>query len=121
MGKLTDYYKKKQLMQQLSEELEKLEEDESLKKEMKFEKSVKNLLEAHNKSAKEALDILRAIDPSLIRDSATISTTYTPKRAMKTFTNPHTSEVVNTRGGNHKVLRAWRDQYGAEAVQSWAE
>ncbi|RFQ08223.1 transcriptional regulator, partial [Pseudomonas sp. ATCC 13867] len=24
-------------------------------------------------------------------------------------------------GGNHKVLKAWKAQYGAEAVESWLQ
>src|SRR5690554_6263374 len=43
------------------------------------------------------------------------------KRPLKTYKNPHTGEVVKTRGGNHKTLNEWRDKYGKEAVKSWQE
>ncbi len=48
-------------------------------------------------------------------------TSSRPKRALKTYRNPHTGEVVQTRGGNHRTLNQWREQYGKEAVQSWQE
>ena len=41
------------------------------------------------------------------------------KRAMKVYTNPHTGEVVRTRGANHRTLNQWRTQHGHEAVDSW--
>jgi hypothetical protein len=40
---------------------------------------------------------------------------------MKTYKNPHTGEVVQTRGGNHKTLNEWRKKHGKEAVQSWQQ
>lgn len=120
MAKLNDYYKKKQIMQQLSEELEKLETDEALKKELAFEKEIKELLEANGKSARDAFEILVAIDPSLRSDDTGGTQKTRAQRPLKTYTNPHTGEVVKTRGGNQKTLIAWRSEYGAEAVQSWA-
>lgn len=33
--------------------------------------------------------------------------------------NPHTGEFIETKGGNHKGLKAWKVQYGAETVESW--
>ncbi|EPG5989341.1 transcriptional regulator, partial [Pseudomonas aeruginosa] len=26
-----------------------------------------------------------------------------------------------TKGGNHKVLKAWKEQYGSETVESWLQ
>jgi len=43
------------------------------------------------------------------------------KRPMKTYKNPHTGEVVQTRGGNHKTLNEWRKKHGKEAVQGWQQ
>jgi len=37
MAKINDYYQKKQLMEKLSEELAKLEQDQALKSELEFE------------------------------------------------------------------------------------
>lgn len=32
---------------------------------------------------------------------------------------PHTGEFIETKGGNHKGLKAWKVQYGAETFESW--
>ena len=38
MAKINDYYQKKQLMEKLAAELEQLEKDQALKRELEFEK-----------------------------------------------------------------------------------
>lgn len=40
-------------------------------------------------------------------------------KRLKTYTNPHTGEVVQSKGGTLLILRLWRQQYGAEVVRSW--
>lgn len=42
-------------------------------------------------------------------------------RALKVYKNPNNGEVVETKGGNHKVLKAWKEQYGSETVESWLQ
>lgn len=41
------------------------------------------------------------------------------RRQTRKYTNPHTGEVVKTRGGNHRVLNEWRKRYGADVVDGW--
>jgi hypothetical protein len=38
---------------------------------------------------------------------------------VKQYKNPHNGEVIETKGGNHKLLKEWKAQYGAEEVESW--
>ncbi|EMP55931.1 transcriptional regulator MvaT, P16 subunit [Marinobacter santoriniensis NKSG1] len=121
MAKINDYYQKKQLMEKLAAELEQLEKDQSLKKELDFENKVRDLMKEYDKSPKDVLQILSAIDPSIAGSKAEAGSGSRPKRPMKTYKNPHTGEVVKTRGGNHKTLNEWRDKYGKEAVQSWQQ
>jgi hypothetical protein len=121
MAKINDYYQKKQLMEQLAEELEKLEQDQALKSELEFENEVRALMQKHDKSPKDVLRILQAIDPSIAGAKADGAAGTRAKRPMKTYKNPHTGEVVKTRGGNHKTLNEWRQKWGKEAVQSWSE
>lgn len=120
MAKINDYYEKKQLMEKLSEELNKLEQDESLKTELEFESKVRDLMSEYEKTPKDVLQILSAIDPS-IGGQVDTGTAKKGKRAMKVYKNPHTGEVVRTRGGNQKTLNEWREQYGRETVQSWQQ
>ncbi len=121
MAKINDYYQKKQLMEKLAAELEQLEKDQALKSELEFENKVRALMEEYDKSPKDVLQILSAIDPSVGGGKSEGGAGSRPKRPMKVYKNPHTGEVVKTRGGNHKVLNEWREKYGKEAVQSWQE
>ncbi|BEH15182.1 histone-like nucleoid-structuring protein, MvaT/MvaU family [Marinobacter shengliensis] len=121
MAKINDYYQKKQLMEKLAAELEQLEKDQALKGELEFENKVRDLMSEYKKSPKDFLQILLAIDPSIAGVKADISTGTRAKRPMKTYKNPHTGDVVKTRGGNHKTLNEWREKYGKEAVQSWQQ
>ncbi|KMQ75017.1 histone-like nucleoid-structuring protein, MvaT/MvaU family [Marinobacter subterrani] len=121
MAKINDYYQKKQLMEKLAVELEQLEKDQSLKKELDFENKVRDLMKTYDKSPKDVLQILSAIDPSVAGGKADSTAGTRPKRPLKTYKNPHTGEVVKTRGGNHKTLNEWREKHGKEAVQSWQQ
>ena len=121
MAKINDYYQKKQLMEKLAAELEKLEKDQALKSELEFENKVRDLMKQFDKSPKDVLQILAAIDPTIADGKVEAPAGTRAKRPLKTYKNPHTGEVVKTRGGNHKTLNEWRDKYGKEAVQSWQE
>lgn len=120
MGKINTYYQKKQLMEQLAEELSKLEDDQALKQELEFENRVKDLMSEFEKNPRDVLQILAVIDPSLATEGSTTTSTRA-KRPLKTFKNPHTGEVVRTRGGNHKTLKDWREKYGKDEVAKWVE
>lgn len=116
MAKIESYHKKRRLMEQLSRELQKLEEDQEVKQEFQFETDLKQLLDQHGLTAADAANILTASHPINTKDLQRSGS----KRPLKTFTNPHTGEVVQARGGNHKTLRQWRDKHGVDAVASWA-
>jgi hypothetical protein len=118
MAKINDYYQKKQLMEKLTEELRKLEQDNTLKHELEFEEKIRDLMDEYSKSPRDVMQVLGAIDPTI---SAAKSDGGRPKRPMKTYKNPNTGEVVETRGGNHKVLNEWREKHGKETVQSWQQ
>jgi hypothetical protein len=119
MAKINDYYQKKKLMEQLANELSQLEEDTILKSELDFEKKVRALMDEYEKSPKDVLEILAAIDPGVAQK--TTASAGAPKRVMKAYKNPHTGEVVRTRGGNQKTLNEWRKEYGRATVQSWQQ
>ncbi|MDT8925047.1 histone-like nucleoid-structuring protein, MvaT/MvaU family [Pseudomonas taiwanensis] len=71
--------------------------------------------------------IALAIAPHLGRASAKngamTSVTRTPRKArvVKKYKNPHSGETVETKGGNHRVLKEWKAQYGADVVEGWLE
>lgn len=66
-------------------------------------------------------DLALMLCPELENGSAGAAKSDRPRkqRDTKVYTNPHSGEVVETKGGNHKVLKAWKAQYGNDAVESW--
>ncbi|MCG8909883.1 histone-like nucleoid-structuring protein, MvaT/MvaU family [Pseudomonas sp. DP-17] len=99
--------------------LESLKNDAGLKKEIEFEEKLKSLLSSYGKSLK---DIIAILDPDCQRGLR--PRTVKPgrrARAIKVYKNPHTNEVVETKGGNHKVLKAWKAEFGNDAVESWLQ
>ena len=125
MGKISSYYEKQKAVQQLQEELQKMEADKELKKELDFKEELGKLMDKYGKSGKDMLEVLAALDPAvknkIDQGGGSSSNDGRKKRPLKTYRNPHTGEVVQTRGGNHKTLNAWRQQYGKEEVARWQE
>jgi hypothetical protein len=96
-----------------------LKNDEALKREMAFEEKLRSLMAEYGKSLKHIIAIL---DPqthtSLIKP---VTASGRRARQAKIYRNPHSGEVVETKGGNHKILKQWKEQYGADAVESWLQ
>lgn len=40
-------------------------------------------------------------------------------RDMKIYVHPQTGERIETKGGNHKQLKEWKAQHGADVVEGW--
>jgi len=117
MSILNTYIQKEQQLKQLQEELEKLKNDERLKSELEFKDKLESLMREFDKSA---ADVIKLLDPkpTTAKDASTTSTGRA-KRKLKIYKNPNTGEVVETRGGNQKTLKTWKDEYGAETVEGW--
>jgi hypothetical protein len=117
MSKLVEY---RQLEKHLAEQLQALEAmkgDSALKKEIEFETKLHGLLNQYGFSLKHIINLL---DPQSMRLSALSATSGVRKpREVKTYKNPHTGEVVETKGGNHRTLKEWKAKHGAETVNSW--
>jgi hypothetical protein len=121
MSKLAEF---RQLEKHLAEQLQALEAlkgDAGLKKEIEFEAKLRELLAKYNFSLK---DIVNLLEPRSGRRGAS-ATTDAPKtstrraRQVKVYKNPHTGEVVETKGGNHKTLKEWKAEHGSQTVESW--
>lgn len=108
----------KQLAAQLVE-LEALKNDNGLKREMEFEQKLRDLLGEYSYSLKNVISIF---DPQAALHQtkpAIESKTSRKPRQMKIYKNPHNGEIVETKGGNHKVLKEWKAQWGSDVVDSW--
>ncbi|MBI2382317.1 MAG: H-NS histone family protein [Gammaproteobacteria bacterium] len=120
MSLLSDYRSKKDALRLLQDELKRMEEDGKLAKELDFEEKLRALLNEHGKSLKDVISILDPQGAAVAEAKAKRTVAGGKERAIKRYVNPHTKEVVETRGGNHKVLKAWKAQYGA-VVERWLE
>ncbi|KPX11536.1 histone-like nucleoid-structuring protein, MvaT/MvaU family [Pseudomonas syringae pv. coryli] len=118
MSKLAEY---RQLEKHLAEQLQALENmkgDERLKKEIEFETKLRKLLEQYGFSLQHIIKLLDP--PTPVRRSGSEKPAGTRKpRDLKVYKNPNTGEVIETKGGNHKALKAWKAEHGADAVEGW--
>ncbi|MOA39442.1 hypothetical protein D3C78_1612240 [compost metagenome] len=63
-------------------------------------------------------EILSILDPASSRNS--IAAVRKP-RLIKYYKNPSAGELIETNGGNHKVLKAWKAEHGSATVASWIQ
>lgn len=99
----------------LEAELEALREDPRLQAEMEFQGKLEALMSEYQKSAREVLALL---DPNDTGNQVQPQG-QRRKRKLKVYRNPSTGEEIETRGGNHKILKVWKDQYGNDVVEGW--
>ncbi|GGY09547.1 transcriptional regulator MvaT [Litchfieldella qijiaojingensis] len=120
MSLLNEYLQQEQQLKELNEKLEKLQNDPRLKAELEFKEKLETLMKDFNKSA---ADVMELLSPKPAGKAAAASAATTAggrrKRKLKIYKNPNTGEVVETRGGNQKTLKAWKDEYGTDIVESW--
>ncbi len=118
MSKLAEF---RQLEKHLAEQLQALEAlkgDAGLKKEIEFETKLRDLLAKYSYSLK---DVINLLDPQAGRRAPAIQSKVGSRkpRQIKVYKNPHSGEVVETKGGNHKILRQWKAEHGSATVESW--
>lgn len=118
MSKLAEY---RQLEKHLAEQLQALEAlkgEEGLKKEIEFETKLRKLLEHYGFSLKHVINLLDPNSTTRRQTDASAAGTRKP-RELKVYKNPNTGEVIETKGGNHKALKAWKAEHGADVVEGW--
>ena len=107
---LSNYMQMEQQLKQIQSELDKLQNDDRLKAELEFKEKLESLMREFDKSA---ADVIALLNPKPASGGTR------RKRKLKIYKNPHTGEVVETRGGNQKTLKAWKDEHGSDTVESW--
>jgi hypothetical protein len=117
LSRLAEFRAAEKALQEQLAQLESLKNDAGLKKEIEFEQKLQALMSSYDKSLR---DIIAILDPT---PSTVTAAPAGPKRrrarVVKVYQNPHTGELIETKGGNHRGLKAWKEQYGAETVDSW--
>lgn len=119
MSRLAEFRALEQQLAAQLAELENLKNDQGLKREIEFEQKLRALLGEYGYSLSHIIAIL---DPQTAsRIGATVAQSTGPRKArqIKTYKNPHSGEVVQTKGGNHKTLKQWKAEFGSDEVKSW--
>lgn len=100
------------------EKLEQMKNDTSLQKEIEFEEKLRSLMEEYDISLEGLVSIL---DPEAgyTKTASQAKQNKRRQRALKTYRNPHDGTVIETKGGNHKILKQWKSQYGSDEVETW--
>ena len=119
MSKLAEY---RQLEKHLAEQLKALEalkDDDGLKKEIEFETKLRKLLDQYGFSLKHIINLLDPQTNDRRRQPAVPAASTRKPRELKVYKNPNTGEVIETKGGNHKVLKEWKVKHGGDVVEGW--
>lgn len=119
MSKLAEF---KALEAQLAAQLKQLDalkNDGELKREIEFEEKLRSLMADYGVNLR---DIISLLDPQAGSPKpAPAAARPRRQRQVKIYKHPETGEVVETKGGNHKVLKAWKDKHGASVVEGWLQ
>ena len=119
MSLINEYRATEEAIKELQERLKSLEQDDKLKR-TGIRRELRTLMGTYQKSLR---DVISLLDPDAkIGKSTRTAKAPAGKRArkVKQYKNPHTGEVIETKGGNHKTLKEWKAKWGPEAVESWA-
>lgn len=123
MSLINQYRETEGAIKELQERLESLKNNEGLQKEMEFETKLRNLMGEYQKSLRDVtalLDPQSSYKPKANTVSNESSGGVRRPRKLKTYKNPHSGEVIETKGGNHKTLKEWKAEHGSDLVESWA-
>ena len=106
----------------LQARMAKIQEDPNFAKERKFEQSLRDLMAENGKSLRDIIAILDP-DAALTRAKPQQSDTRQQRkpRQVKVYKNPHNDEIIETKGGNHRGLKAWKEEYGSDVVEGWLQ
>jgi hypothetical protein len=112
---ITSYIQKEQLIKKLEGDLVALKEKPEIQKDLEFKEKLEALMKDYGVS--QAF-VLKVVTPEAYSEENKPKKARKPRK-LKVFTNPHTGEVIETRGGNHRVIKAWKKEFGSEEVESW--
>ena len=104
---------------QLQKELKSIENSAAFKKENAVKRALISLMKKHGCSKNDLITLLQGNESELVQRCKKPPSTTRKPRKLKVFKNPETGETVETRGGNHKVLKAWKTQYNLESIDNW--
>ncbi|MHB0818437.1 histone-like nucleoid-structuring protein, MvaT/MvaU family [Stutzerimonas stutzeri] len=120
MSMIAEY---KALEAKLAEQLKQLDalrSDKEFQREMEFEDKLRALMAEYGVNLRSLISML---DPQPSTSSALSDgrTGARRERKLKVYKHPESGEVVETKGGNNKVLKAWKAEHGSDVVEGWLQ
>ena len=119
MSLINEYRATEEAIKELQARLQSLSADDKLQKELEFEGKLRALMAEYQKSLPSIIAILDPEAKSGKVARASKTTTIKRARKIKQYKNPNSGEVIETKGGNHKVLKEWKAKWGSDVVESW--
>lgn len=120
MSRLNEYRNLEHELERHRAELERMEQDPGLQKDIEFETKLLDLLGSYQMALADVMAIFEPGFGTLAAKPKPEKPTR-PPREVKVYRNPLTGETVESRGGNNKLLGAWKDRFGAVEVESWVQ
>jgi hypothetical protein len=120
MSRLANYRRLEQQIAQHTQRLQALKDDPELQTEIEFETRLKTLLQEHGKGLADVIAIIGSGKTEKPATSAPRTSSRRP-RQVKVYRNPLTGEIVESKGGNNKLLGEWKAQFGHKEVESWVQ
>ncbi len=109
-----------QQLMQIERELKSIEKSAAFKKETAIIRSLNNLMKKHGWSKADLINLLQSENKLSLKQRRKTSPKAKRKtRALKIYKNPHNGQIVETRGGNHKILKAWKAEYSLDTIDAW--
>ncbi|WP_455233512.1 histone-like nucleoid-structuring protein, MvaT/MvaU family [Geopseudomonas aromaticivorans] len=124
MSLINEFRSTQAAIEELQKRLEALKQDERLQQEIEFEKAVRDAMAKFGKTEK---DVLALFAPAPVEAKAGKKVAVVGEaparrtRTLKKYKNPHDGSVIETKGGNHKLLKEWKAKYGADVVEGWIQ
>ncbi|MDU8351501.1 histone-like nucleoid-structuring protein, MvaT/MvaU family [Pseudomonas syringae pv. actinidiae] len=105
----------------LQEKKERLEADPRLAKDIELRDLVAAALAEYERTPQYLLEMfgVGGISKSSTKGSGEVK--QRRERIVKRYLNPHTQEVIETKGGNHKGLNEWKNTHGKAEVETWVQ
>jgi len=119
MRSITKKAKMEAAIAKLKKEINNLEKSEPYKNEQSLIRGVEKLLNKFGKTKAELVEFLSDGTTTQTAAKKATSKSTRKQRKLKIYKNPLTNETIETRGGNHKVLKAWKAQYPTQNIEEW--
>ena len=117
---ITQHEQLKREQQRIQAQLEQLEKDDAYQKAVAFKKDIEDVLEMHDKTADDLLQIFgKAATPT--PGKASSGKGKGKSLPMKRYTNPHTGDVEEAKSLKNPKLAAWIEKHGADTVRGWGK